>query len=94
MKPTDFSVRSRIKTRESNGTVRSQLYLASANAADSGTYSCGVADLVDARLALHILNGESRLASVRVFRAIITIQCNSFWRKQNLSSLSVGVSVT
>ena len=29
-----------------------------ASAADSGTYSCNVADLASARLSLHILNGK------------------------------------
>ena len=48
-----------VKTTVHNTTADSHLYLASASAADSGTYACNVADMASARLSLHILNGES-----------------------------------
>ena len=47
-----------IKTNVYNTTADSHLYLGMASAADSGTYSCNVADLASARLSLHILNGK------------------------------------
>ena len=47
-----------IKTNVGNGTVSSHLYLATASANDSGTYSCNVANMATATLMLHILNGK------------------------------------
>ena len=41
-----------------NGTVSSFLYLATATANDSGIYTCELPNLAEAKLALHILNGE------------------------------------
>lgn len=51
-----------VKTNVGNGTVNSHLYLATATANDSGTYSCNVANLAIAKLSLHILNGEEPAA--------------------------------
>ena len=48
-----------IKTNVYNSTADSHLYLGMASAADSGTYSCNVADLASARLSIHILNGKA-----------------------------------
>lgn len=47
-----------VKTTLHNTTVDSHLYLAMASAADSGTYSCNVANLASSALSLHILNGK------------------------------------
>jgi hypothetical protein len=47
-----------VKTSMNNITVDSHLYLASATASDSGTYSCNLDNIALARLSLHILNGK------------------------------------
>ncbi len=48
-----------VKTTVGNGTVSSFLYLATATANDSGTYSCELSKLSVAKLTLHILNGKN-----------------------------------
>jgi hypothetical protein len=49
---------SSVKTTVGNGTISSFLYLATATANDSGIYTCQLPHLAEAKLALHILNGE------------------------------------
>ena len=66
MKKKTF-IYSSIKTKEYSGSVSSHLYLATADAADSGVYSCSVgngrnggSDVARATLSLHILNGKDK----------------------------------
>ena len=60
-----------IKTKINNRTVSSHLYLATASANDSGTYSCDVANMAQAKLSLHILNGKQGYVELMLQMAIV-----------------------
>jgi hypothetical protein len=57
-----------VKTSIGNGTVSSFLYLATATANDSGTYTCQLSNLAEAKLTLHILNGKIKQNKVPTFQ--------------------------
>ncbi|KAF4523969.1 hypothetical protein B566_EDAN013552 [Ephemera danica] len=51
-----------VKTDILSSGATSFLYIANANTHDSGNYSCALADVADATISVHVLNGESPAA--------------------------------
>ncbi|XP_059093608.1 uncharacterized protein LOC131888706 [Tigriopus californicus] len=86
-----------IKTKENNDTLSSHLYLATADAQDSGVYSCSVANLATAQLSLHILNGEEPAAiqssrSVSIHHSMFQSPSTSIWNPGRLLALPLILS--
>ncbi|XP_055637671.1 uncharacterized protein LOC129776197 isoform X1 [Toxorhynchites rutilus septentrionalis] len=51
-----------VKTDLLTGGAMSRLYIANANRYDSGNYTCALADIAQATVAVHVLNGENPAA--------------------------------
>lgn len=47
-----------VKTDLLTGGAMSRLYIANANRYDSGNYTCALADIAQATVAVHVLNGN------------------------------------
>lgn len=59
-----------VKTDVVAGGAVSRLFIANARTVDSGNYTCALADLAEATVAVHVLNGESTCSSYHVQLAL------------------------
>nr|CAD7575681.1 unnamed protein product [Timema californicum] len=57
-----LQVSTSVKTEVSSVGAMSRLYIANANKHDSGNYTCSLADVASATIAVHVLDGENHAA--------------------------------